>query len=135
MWLNGHDADDYASKNAGAVFSHVRNGTPFESTNLPEGYKHEDWTIETMLSKEGSKVDSNFYNVKNSWIFAQNQLLTPYDVISRAQIVAGTNSERSSKLDYDEQELFIKSLFAIYIWWRIGISTDTSPCYKSAIHI
>lgn len=64
-WLHGHDAKKYTRDNYDAIMSHVIRGTPFTSTNVPEGHHHEDWTIEDMLSKEGNKVDAAFYKVEN----------------------------------------------------------------------
>jgi hypothetical protein len=51
-WLLGADAEKYAYDNYDAVVAHFEKGTPFINTNLPEGYVHEDWTIDTMLEKE-----------------------------------------------------------------------------------
>ncbi|KAJ0420300.1 hypothetical protein BJY00DRAFT_313239 [Aspergillus carlsbadensis] len=65
-WLNGHDAAQYARDNYDAVMSHVIKGTDFVSTNLPDGYRHEEWTIEDMLSKEGQQVPDDFYKVANN---------------------------------------------------------------------
>jgi len=66
VWLNGHDAEQYAYENYDAVTSHVLNGTPFKSTNIPEGHVHEDWTIATMLAAEGKQAEEGFYLVDNN---------------------------------------------------------------------
>lgn len=62
-WLHGADAEQYAYDNFEAVVSHLKYNTPFTSTNVPEGYVHSDWTIETMMSNEGKKGD--FYVIDN----------------------------------------------------------------------
>jgi hypothetical protein len=51
-WLLGCDPEKYAYDNYDAVTQHVLKGTPFQNTNTPPGYVHEDWTIDTMLEKE-----------------------------------------------------------------------------------
>jgi len=64
-WLNGHDAEKYADDNFESVVSHLEKGTPFQSTNVPDGYVHEDWTIQTMMAREGQKAGDGFYQVDN----------------------------------------------------------------------
>lgn len=51
-WLFGEDSESYAEKNYDAVVSHLEMGTPFINTNIPEGYVHQPWTIDSMLKKE-----------------------------------------------------------------------------------
>jgi hypothetical protein len=51
-WLFGADSEQYASDNYDAVVSHLNEGTPFINTNIPEGYVHQPWTIDSMLEKE-----------------------------------------------------------------------------------
>ncbi|EXJ71844.1 uncharacterized protein A1O5_04345 [Cladophialophora psammophila CBS 110553] len=63
-WLNGCDAEKYAEDKFDAVISHLQKGTPFESTNVPPGHVHEDWTIDQMLAFEGKKVDKDFYKTR-----------------------------------------------------------------------
>lgn len=63
-WLFNSDADQYALDNYEAVISHLKHGTPFQSTNVPEGYVHEDWTVEDMMAKERMKADESFYKIK-----------------------------------------------------------------------
>jgi hypothetical protein len=64
-WLLGHDARKYASENFEAVVNHLQDGTPFVSKNVPEGYVHEEWTVETLLTIEGQTVDKDFYKVRD----------------------------------------------------------------------
>lgn len=52
-WLNGSDAEQYAIDNFDAAVKSLKDGTPFQSSNVPEGHVHEDWTIETMMAMEG----------------------------------------------------------------------------------
>ena len=61
-WLNGIDAGDYASRRCKEVIAHLLNGAAFTSTNIPDGFVHEDWTIEEMLAHEGKKGD--FYKTR-----------------------------------------------------------------------
>uniref|UniRef100_A0A8H7K389 FAD-binding domain-containing protein n=1 Tax=Bionectria ochroleuca TaxID=29856 RepID=A0A8H7K389_BIOOC len=63
-WLLGVDAVDYAEENIEAVKSHLLDGAPFQSKNVPPGHIHEDWNIEMMLSHEGKKVDEDFYKTR-----------------------------------------------------------------------
>ncbi|KAF2811870.1 FAD/NAD(P)-binding domain-containing protein [Mytilinidion resinicola] len=65
VWLNGHDAEQYAYDNFDAVTANVLKQAPFTSTNVPEGHVHEDWTIATMMSAEGEKAEAGFYVVNN----------------------------------------------------------------------
>ena len=63
-WLNGVDAQEYAISNLPKVIAHLETGTPFTSTNIPDGHIHEDWTIEEMLAFEGKKAGENFYKTR-----------------------------------------------------------------------
>ncbi|KAH0841504.1 putative MAK1-like monooxygenase [Fonsecaea pedrosoi] len=63
-WLVGVDAEDYAHQNYAAVVSHLKDGTPFTATNVPEGYVHEDWTVSELMEKEKGKADEEFFKVK-----------------------------------------------------------------------
>jgi hypothetical protein len=51
-WLVGIDAGHYATENYNRVKDHLLNGAEFKSTNIPEGYKHELWTIESVMAAE-----------------------------------------------------------------------------------
>ncbi|KAH8812869.1 hypothetical protein F5884DRAFT_671763 [Xylogone sp. PMI_703] len=53
-WLFGVDAAQYASDKLDEMVSHLKDGKPFETTNVPPGYVHEDWTVESMMAAEGS---------------------------------------------------------------------------------
>lgn len=63
-WLYGHDAEKYAEEKYEEAASHILKGTPFVSTNLPEGYVHEEWTVEEMMAKE-NESNASFYKVDN----------------------------------------------------------------------
>ncbi|EXJ76282.1 uncharacterized protein A1O5_00790 [Cladophialophora psammophila CBS 110553] len=63
-WLNGVDATKYAGEKFDEVIANIQSATPFVSTNIPEGYVHEDWTIEQMLAYEGKKADKDFYRTR-----------------------------------------------------------------------
>lgn len=62
-WLNGIDAEEYALRRVDEVVAHLETGAPFTSSNVPEGYVHEDWTIDEMLAYEGRKAGAGFYKV------------------------------------------------------------------------
>jgi len=62
--LNGVHAGKYAPERCEEVVAHLRNGTEFVATNVPEGYVHENWTIEEMLAHEGKRGD--FYKTRQS---------------------------------------------------------------------
>ena len=64
-WIHNSDAEAYAHNNFESVLAHLENGVPFTSTNLPAGYVHEDWTIDTMLAREGKQADGDFYKVRS----------------------------------------------------------------------
>jgi hypothetical protein len=49
-WLWKHDPERYAIDNYGKALEHLNNGAPFQNTNLPRGYVHKPWTIETLLN-------------------------------------------------------------------------------------
>ncbi|KAF7548609.1 hypothetical protein G7Z17_g6938 [Cylindrodendrum hubeiense] len=63
-WLYGHDAEKYAGEKYEEAASHILNGTPFVSTNIPEGYVYEEWTVEEMMAKE-NKSNASFYKIDN----------------------------------------------------------------------
>lgn len=48
-WLYEHDAEQYVYDNWNACVSHVMDGSPFENTNIPSGYKYEPWTMEALM--------------------------------------------------------------------------------------
>lgn len=54
-WLLGCDSEEYALKNFDAVVLHFKNGTSFTNTNCPEGYMHENWTLDELRAKEEAK--------------------------------------------------------------------------------
>lgn len=65
-WLLGVDARQYAEENFDAAVLNMQKGVPFISTNVPTGNVHEEWTIETMLSKEGKAADQDFYKTRDA---------------------------------------------------------------------
>ncbi|KIW90820.1 uncharacterized protein Z519_08603 [Cladophialophora bantiana CBS 173.52] len=65
MWLYAHDARQYAYDQCDAAVESLEKGKDFNSTNLPEGYTHEDWTVEMMLALEKNQVQEHFYKVAN----------------------------------------------------------------------
>ncbi|KAJ3547719.1 hypothetical protein NM208_g1364 [Fusarium decemcellulare] len=64
-WLLGSDAVKYAEDNFEAVKAHIEKGAVFQSTNVPDGHVHQDWTIEMMLANEGKRVDKDFYKTRD----------------------------------------------------------------------
>lgn len=65
-WLYGCDAGEYASSKALEVFKHLQTGSPFVSTNVPDGHVHEDWTVEGLLAFEGRKAAEIYRTRSNS---------------------------------------------------------------------
>ncbi|RSL87767.1 hypothetical protein CEP52_015424 [Fusarium oligoseptatum] len=65
MWLNNFDAEEYAEKRLSEVVESVKSGSPFKSSNLPEGHIHEDWTVEMMMELEKEQAKEHFYRVAN----------------------------------------------------------------------
>ncbi|OQV00113.1 FAD binding domain-containing protein [Cladophialophora immunda] len=65
MWLYTFDAEKYAYDRCDEAVESVRKGTPFVSTNTPEGHVHEDWTVEMMMSLEREQAKEHFYRVAN----------------------------------------------------------------------
>jgi hypothetical protein len=63
-WILGHDARKYARDNFEGVVRHLRNGTPFVSTNVPKGHVHEEWTVEALLQHDGQTVGKEFYRTR-----------------------------------------------------------------------
>ena len=48
-WFFGHDPEIYASDKYEEALAHVKNGTPFENTNIPQHIKYEPWTIDSLV--------------------------------------------------------------------------------------
>ncbi|KAJ2988382.1 hypothetical protein NUW58_g4005 [Xylaria curta] len=44
-WIWSHDPVQYALDNYETTERHILDGTPFQNTNLPEGYTYEAWTV------------------------------------------------------------------------------------------
>lgn len=63
-WLYGSDAESYGYDNYDAVVSHLKNGTPFRNSNVPEDYVHEDWTVESMMKKDLQQGQEAMYVIK-----------------------------------------------------------------------
>lgn len=61
VWLEGHDAEKYASDNLTAVLLDLEGGTPFKSTNVPEDYVHEHWTVEGLSNLMDTKASKKMY--------------------------------------------------------------------------
>ena len=43
----------------------VEECTAFTSTNLPDDYVHEDWTVEMMMALESKQAEEHFYKIAN----------------------------------------------------------------------
>lgn len=59
-WLYGADATRYAYENAKAAIQSVQTGVPFISTNVPDGYVHEDWTAEDVRARQKAEGQEAF---------------------------------------------------------------------------
>jgi len=64
-WLYGLDAEKYTYDRLDDVVKSIKEGVPFESTNIPEGHVHEDWTVEMMMALESKQSQEHFYKVAN----------------------------------------------------------------------
>ncbi|KAJ6126698.1 hypothetical protein N7523_002310 [Penicillium sp. IBT 18751x] len=53
-WIWGHDPEQYATDNYDNVLAHLRDGTPFQSTNIPPGHVYKPWTIDELLKARES---------------------------------------------------------------------------------
>ncbi|KAL2061484.1 hypothetical protein VTL71DRAFT_6861 [Oculimacula yallundae] len=62
-WLYGSDAEQYAFNRLEEVMESIKTGSPFKSTNIPDGHVHEDWTVETMMALEHKQVQAQFYKI------------------------------------------------------------------------
>lgn len=65
MWLYTHNPEKYAYERCDEAVESVEKGTPFVSTNTPEGHVHEDWTVEMMMELEKQQAREAFYRVTN----------------------------------------------------------------------
>lgn len=65
MWLYCHDARQYAYDRCEEAAASLKSDKDFVSSNLPDGYKHEDWTVEMMLALESAAVEEHLYKVAN----------------------------------------------------------------------
>ncbi|KAH6955727.1 hypothetical protein BKA56DRAFT_706811 [Ilyonectria sp. MPI-CAGE-AT-0026] len=65
LWLYCHDAAKYAYERCEEAAKSVETGAPFVSTNLPEGYVHEDWNIDMMMDLESQQAKEHFYQIAN----------------------------------------------------------------------
>ena len=63
-WLYGADAEAYGYANFDAVMAQLRDGKPFQNTNLPPGHVHQDWTIESMMELDKIRGNQRMYLVK-----------------------------------------------------------------------
>lgn len=53
-WAWSHNPEQYASKNYAACLANVKDGTPFENTNLPAGHLYQEWS----LSSEQKRIEA-----------------------------------------------------------------------------
>jgi 2-polyprenyl-6-methoxyphenol hydroxylase-like FAD-dependent oxidoreductase len=63
-WLYSADAHNYGAENYEAVMSSLNGGEKFQNTNVPQGYIHQDWTIETMMQMDKMRGNDRMYLVK-----------------------------------------------------------------------
>ena len=52
-WLFGGDPEAYAYEAFDEVVECLKHGREFYPKNVPEGYRHKDWTMEDMLKQDG----------------------------------------------------------------------------------
>ncbi len=66
QWLFGGDAEAFAYENYNAAVKHLTTGEPITLTNIPEGHKHSDWTIELMMELEKDQANHDNFIVAKS---------------------------------------------------------------------
>lgn len=59
-WLFGHDPEGYVKERLDDVTASVKQGTDFQSTNLPPGYVHEDWNVQMLMDLEGRTMNGGY---------------------------------------------------------------------------
>ena len=57
-WVWAHNPEKYVYDKYNQALEHLRDGKPFQSTNIPPGYTYQPWTIEGvfMLMREGKDL-------------------------------------------------------------------------------
>ncbi|KAK6822017.1 hypothetical protein PG987_014842 [Apiospora arundinis] len=50
-WLWKHDPEKYVHENFGKALDHLQKGNPFQNTNIPPGYVHEEWSVDELMAR------------------------------------------------------------------------------------
>lgn len=50
-WIWAHNAERYAYDNYGKALTSLVDGTPFENTNLPPGYRYKPWSLHELYDR------------------------------------------------------------------------------------
>ncbi|KAK7992588.1 hypothetical protein PG988_001382 [Apiospora saccharicola] len=50
-WLWGHNPEMYVCDNFHKALDHLQRGTPFQNTNIPPGYVHEEWAVDELMAR------------------------------------------------------------------------------------
>lgn len=50
-WAWGHNAEQYARENFDKCLQSLKDGTPFENTNLPPGHVFKYWNLDSELDR------------------------------------------------------------------------------------
>ncbi|KXH68313.1 hypothetical protein CSAL01_01777 [Colletotrichum salicis] len=67
-WIWTHDPAKYATDKFAEGRSHLENGTPFEHTNLPKGFKWEpNWTMQEEIEKEKQGIHTPDLKMNGDW--------------------------------------------------------------------
>ncbi|KXH44086.1 hypothetical protein CSIM01_04390 [Colletotrichum simmondsii] len=67
-WIWTHDPAKYATEKFAEGRSHLENGTPFEHTNLPKGFKWEpNWTMQEEIEKEKRGIHTPDLKMNGDW--------------------------------------------------------------------
>ncbi|KAK8117031.1 uncharacterized protein PG998_005312 [Apiospora kogelbergensis] len=50
-WLWKHEPEKYVYENFAKALDHVQEGAPFQNTNIPPGYVHEEWFVDELMAR------------------------------------------------------------------------------------
>ena len=58
-WIWAHSPEKYAYENYGKALRSLVDGTPFQNTNIPPGYKYKPWSLDELYERidRGEKVE------------------------------------------------------------------------------
>ncbi|GLB04934.1 hypothetical protein AtubIFM57258_010960 [Aspergillus tubingensis] len=66
-WIWCHNPERYATENYTEACEHLKSGCTFQNTNLPPGYKFEEWTLEDEMEKEKMGFEASDLKQNGDW--------------------------------------------------------------------